>query len=498
MISLAEAMRDQQLLGDVFAAESFWPWHAVAKLISGEGLDDRETELFRQCTGRTKLPSGPVKDLTFLAGRRSGKDRFMSGVGVHRAALAADWSKTLSAGEQGVVILIGNDKKQAKILRRYCKGLLAKPMLAKKIARETDEVIEFKNGAALEVVTNDADLVRGRSVLALLGTEACFWRTDPESSSSDEEVVGAAEPGMAMTPGGGLMILASSVHRKKGLMYRLWKELHGNNEAEAICWLASSRTMNPAMPEHVVAKAKAKDLQRANAEFDSIWREDVSDFIPGDVVDAVTDFGVLERPPIPGMTYAGFADPAGGTGRDSFSIAIAHSGPDGEAVLDCIRERPPRFVPAAVVKEYSDLLRSYRVSSVRSDRYASAWAGDEWARNGITCTPSELTKSEIYLACLPLLLSAQARLLDNERLREQFKALERRTHAGGRESIGPAPGAQDDVSNAVAGVVDVLLTGSRGYDSSMSWISGPDDEDDDGPPMIRTPRGNGRAQNVKV
>jgi len=455
MISLAEAMRDQNLLGDVFAAESFWPWHAVAKLISGELLDDRETELFHQCTGRTKLPTGPVTDLTLLNGRRGGKDRFMSAVAVHRAALAFDWSKTLSAGEQGVVILIGSDKKQAKILRRYCRGLLGKPMFAKKISRITDELIEFKNGAALEVVTNDADLVRGRSVLALLGTEVCFWRTDPESNSSDEEVAAAAEPGMAMTPGGGLTILASSVHRKKGLMHRLWKELHGNDDAEAICWLAPSRVMNPALPERVVTKAKEKDLQRANAEFESIWREDVSDFIPGDVVDAATDFGVLERPPIPGITYAAFADPAGGTGKDSFTISVAHSGPGGEAVLDCIRERPPRFVPAAVVKEYAELLRSYGISSIRSDRYASAWASDEWSRNGIICKPSELTKSEIYLAALPLLMSGQARLLDNERLREQFKALERRTHTGGRESVDDsgAASAHDDLANACSGAL---------------------------------------------
>jgi hypothetical protein len=31
----------------------------------------------------------------------------------------------------------------------------------------------------------------------------------------------------------------------------------------------------------------------------------------------------------------------------------------------------------------------------------------------------------------------------------------------------------------------------------MNWVSGPDDDDDDdddGPPMLRTPRGTGRAQ----
>jgi predicted DNA-binding transcriptional regulator AlpA len=74
----------------------------------------------------------------------------------------------------------------------------ASAMLADLVSRNTDERVEFKNGSVLEIATNDADLVRGRSAIAVLGTEACFWRTDEAAASSDEEVVGAALPGMAM------------------------------------------------------------------------------------------------------------------------------------------------------------------------------------------------------------------------------------------------------------------------------------------------------------
>jgi hypothetical protein len=335
-------------------------------------------------------------------------------------------------------------------------------MSAAEVSRGTDEILEFENGASLEVVANDADLVRGRSVLALLGTEASFWNTDPDSRHSDEEVVGAAEPGMAMVPDGGLTILSSSVHRRKGLMFRRWRELHGNDDAEDIVWLASSRTMNPALPAKVVEKAKAKDLQRANAEFESIWREDISDFVPRDVVDQATDYGVRERAPMAGVEYFGFVDAAGGTGKDSFSLCIGHRGAgasggsaDNVVVMDVLRERVPRFVPKAVVKEFSDLLKLYGVSRIKSDRYASAWASDEWARNNITCEPSELTKSEIYLAALPVLMSKQARLLDIEKLRDQLTGLERRIYASGREAVDDsgAQSAHDDLANVCCGVL---------------------------------------------
>ena len=453
-ITLAAAMRDDALLGRPFAAPTFWTWHAVAKLLSGEVLDEREAELFRQCTGRTKLPDGPVRSLIFLSGRRSGKDRFMSATAVYRAALAANWKELLSAGEQAVVLLLGGDRKQARILRQYCAGLLEAPMLAAMVTRTTEERIEFRNGSVLEVATNDANLVRGRSAIAVLGTESAFWPTDGAVASNDEEVVAAAEPSMAMCPDGGLLIMSSSVHRKAGFMYRQWKELHGNDEEEDICWLSPSATMNPALPAKVVQRALKKDPQRARAEYLSEWRDDMSDFISADILESATDFGVTERAPLPGVTHHAFFDGAGGTGKDSSVICIAHREPNGVVVIDFLRERLPRFVPAEVVKEYAEILKLYGVTSVTGDRYSSGWNATEWERAGIRYRPSERTKSELYLAALPMLLSAQCRLIDNEKMRRQFVGLERRVHANGKESVDDAgANSHDDLANCLSGAL---------------------------------------------
>jgi hypothetical protein len=131
--------------------------------------------------------------------------------------------------------LLGRDKKQAAILRRYCHGLLQTPAIAREVVRETRDVIEFRNGATLEIASNDASLVRGRSAIAVIGSEACHWKHDDTSASnSDEEVVGASEPSMAMCPDGGLLLLGSSVHRQRGYCYRKFKELHGNDKAACV------------------------------------------------------------------------------------------------------------------------------------------------------------------------------------------------------------------------------------------------------------------------
>jgi hypothetical protein len=347
LITLSRALTDPALFGSTFAAPSFWTWRVVAKLIDGMTLTEpREVELFQQCTGRSKLPSAPVRRGVVLCGRRAGKDRFLSACAVWRAALCCDWRKHSSAGEGAVVLLLGADKKQASILRRYCEGLLQAPLLAQEVVRQTGEVIEFRNGSSLEISTNDARLVRGRSAIAVLGSEASHWKTDEYAASSDEEVVGAADPSLSMCPDGGLLLLGSSVHRKRGYMYRKYRQLHGNDDSDDVCWFAPSTVMNPQLPQAVVEKALAEDAGRARAEYLNTWREDISDFLPVDVLESCTDYGTFERAPLPmsAAKHVAYCDSAGGTGKDSFTLAIAHRKPPLLAFtcLTCLRagDRP--------------------------------------------------------------------------------------------------------------------------------------------------------------
>ncbi len=151
----------------------------------------------------------------------------------------------------------------------------------------------------------------------------------------------------------------------------------------------------------------------------------------------------------------------GGTGRDSFSFAIGHRDRDGMGVLDVLRERKPRFVPAAAVEEFAALARSYRVSQICGDRYSSAWHADEWARRGFRYVESDMTKSELYLAVLPAILSGRCRLLDSPALRLQFSQLERRVHSNGRESVDDsgAASSHDDLANSCSGVLTRLAAG---------------------------------------
>lgn len=156
------------------------------------------------------------------------------------------------------------------------------------------------------------------------------------------------------------------------------------------------------------------------------------------------------------MKYTAFVDPAGGSGGDSMTLAIAHAERPGEKtviVLDAVREIRPPFSPEAAVGEYASVLAAYGLARVTGDRYAGEWPREQFRKHGIEYVPSELTKSALYRELLPLLNSGRLELLDQPRLLAQLASLERRTGRGGQDTIDhpPGPHAHDDLANACAG-----------------------------------------------
>jgi hypothetical protein len=462
LITLSRAMVDPDYFGHVYSAASFWPWRVVGKLIDGIKLTEpRALELYKTATGKDCVHQERTSDHTLikiilLAGRRAGKDRFLSGVGVWRAALYTDWSKHISAGEGAVVLLLGRDKKQSNILRRYCRGLLKMPLLAADVVRDTDEVIEFRNGASLEITASAYDLVRGRSAIAVLGSEVAFWRTDEKSANSDEEVISAATESMGMSPGGGLLSLGSSVYRKRGYMYEQFTKLHGNERETDLCWFTPSKVMNPRLPQAVFEKAIAENGPRGLAEYENIWREDVDDFITLQLMEACTDFGVAARPPDGRLYYFAYFDAATGRG-DSVALCIGHvrriPGQFDELVIDVIREKRPPFSLIDTIAEWAPLLKSYGIHKVYGDQFAFEICLQEWDKQQIELIQGEYSTGKNYLAALPLLTQkSRVRLIDNEVCRKQFASLQRHVSSGHETVEHPKnKSAHDDVATVVAG-----------------------------------------------
>ena len=283
-----------------------------------------------------------------------------------------------------------------------------------------------------------------------------------DTANPDTEVLRALRPALATT--GGMLVCISSPHAKRGELYSTFKRHYGPAGHPLILVAkAPSRTMNSTLPQRVVDRAYEEDPESASAEYGAEFRGDLVVFVSRDALEAAVSRGVTVRAPVDGVAYQGFVDPSGGS-SDSMTMAIAHN-EDGRAVLDCVGERKAPFSPESVVAEFAATFREYRILTIRGDRYGGEWPRERFAVHGIAYHPADMNRSEIYLSFLPMLNSGRVDLIDNGRMVTQFAGLERRTSRTGKDTVDHAPGAHDDVANAVAGAI--LLAGGSG---EIGWL----------------------------
>jgi hypothetical protein len=470
-MNILDAINDPAVFGKHFRGDSWASWRSFLAALFALPMSPGQLAVYRQCTGRTAPPSKPVSWAWLVCGRRSGKS-FTLAICAVFLSVFRDWRPYLAVGEHVTCMIVCADRRQARVILRYVRGLLkAVPMLAQTIEGETRESIDLRNNVTIEVHTASFRSTRGYAICAALLDEVAFWAGE-ESTDPDTEIINAIRPAMATIPGA-IMLCASSPYARKGALWDAYRRHHGKDGDPILVWQAPTRLMNSTVPQHVIDAAMESDPASAASEYLATFRTDVESYVSREAVEACVALGVRERAPLPGIRYAGFVDPAGGSGGDSMTLAIGHE-QDGTVIIDAIRERMPPFSPADVVGEFSTLLKTYHVDKIVGDRYAGEWPAEKFKEFGIRYEAAAKPKSDLYKDALAILNSVKIDLLDHAKLVAQFCSLERRTARGGRDSIDHPPGPwHDDVCNAVAGLVAELAIRGTGFDASYSWVGSP-------------------------
>jgi hypothetical protein len=97
---------------------------------------------------------------------------------------------------------------------------------------------------------------------------------------------------------------------------------------------------------------------------------------------------------------------------------------------------------------------------------------EPFRKNGISYEVCKQPKSDLFRDMLPLLNSGRISLPRHDRLIAQIVGLERRVSRAGRDSIDHAPGAHDDIANAVSGVVAAIASGVGSAWMNLVWDDG--------------------------
>jgi hypothetical protein len=466
VISVSAALDDPALLGPYFAGDSWATWHAVLKAAEGLPLGDDELSAFDRVAERTP-PNHRVRELWTIVGRRGGKDSVASAIAT--VAALGDYRPQLRPGERATVMCLANDRDQAKIVHRYIAGYFKTvPLLQPLAVRETDDGLLLNNGVEIVVATNSFRSVRGRTIVAAVFDECAFWRSE-EFANPDVATYNAVLPGLVTLPGS-MLIGISSPYRRAGLLFDRWRRAYGKDDDDVLVVKGPSTAFNPLIPQSIIDDALAADPEAAAAEWLAEWRSDLADFVARDVVEGVVVSGRHELPPASGTAYLAFTDPSGGS-SDSMTLAIAHREKNRVGVLDAVREVRPPFSPEAVVGEFAELLKTYRIAQVTGDHYAGEFPRELFRKQGVTYETSDRNKSAIYLDSLSFLNSGKVELLDNQRLINQLCQLERRTARGGRDSIDHPPGAHDDIANSSLGALLLAAAGTPAFHVSPQQLA---------------------------
>jgi hypothetical protein len=217
-VNIIDAIDDPLVFAKHFRGDTWNAWRVFLCALFGLPMSDEQLAVYRAHTGRSSPPTAPRQEGWLVAGRRSGKSFILACVAIFLACFK-DWRPFLGPGEVGTVMIVASDRRQSRVIMRYCLGLLrAVPMLKQLIEGETQESIQLRNRVVIEVHTASFKSTRGYTIVAGLLDELAFWPVDESSSSPDVEVLNAIRPGMSTIPGA-MLLCASSPYARRGALW---------------------------------------------------------------------------------------------------------------------------------------------------------------------------------------------------------------------------------------------------------------------------------------
>jgi hypothetical protein len=206
-VNIVEAITDRSLFGSAFRDPVTWQaWRVFLSALFGLPMTSEQLAVFQQCTRRTTAPQCFVTEAWLVCGRRAGKSFVLALIAVFLACFR-DWRPHLGPGERATIMVIATDRKQARVIFRYIKGLLSIPILAPLMEREAAEAIDLSNAVSIEIHVASYRTTRGYTLAAVLCDEIAFWRSD-DSAEPDYAILDALRPGLGTLPGA--MLLCAS------------------------------------------------------------------------------------------------------------------------------------------------------------------------------------------------------------------------------------------------------------------------------------------------
>ena len=214
-MNIIDAISDPQVFATHFRGGSWDAWRAFLCALFALPMT-QQLAIYQRHTGRSMPPTAPLREGWLVCGHHAGKSFVLATVAVFLACFK-DWRPFLGPGEAGTVMIVAADRRQARVIMRYCLGLLrAVPMLKQLIEGQTARALRCAI-ALFWKFTPIFRSTRGYTIVAALLDELA-WPVDEFSAAPDVEVINAIRPGFATVPGS-ILLAASSPHARRGALW---------------------------------------------------------------------------------------------------------------------------------------------------------------------------------------------------------------------------------------------------------------------------------------
>ena len=153
MINILDACRDPKVFAKHFRTDTWKVWFVFLAALFALPMTPEQLAIYQQHTGRSTPPTTAAHEGWLVVGRRGGKSFILALIATYLACFK-DWRPFLGPGEIGTIMIVAQDRKQARTIMRFILGLLQSvPMLKKQIEGSTRESVTLKNSIIIEVHT---------------------------------------------------------------------------------------------------------------------------------------------------------------------------------------------------------------------------------------------------------------------------------------------------------------------------------------------------------
>src|ERR1700738_52568 len=132
-MNILDLINDPQVFAPFFKGATWKAWRVFLAALFALPMSSEQLAVYTKHTGRSTPPTNALHEAWLCCGRRGGKSFVLATIAVFLAAFK-DWRPYLGPGEAGTVMIVAADRRQTRVIMRYCLGLLeAVPMLKQQI-----------------------------------------------------------------------------------------------------------------------------------------------------------------------------------------------------------------------------------------------------------------------------------------------------------------------------------------------------------------------------